>query len=1557
MQAMNAAQSLSLPRWKRVASKGWLFLALAGTFFFSTLASQSAGLPVVITQPAFSISVLYAQGLATINPNGADTSAYFEYWDAVLLTVNRTAIRPLAVGTNDILLEEQFGPPALNTNALYYFRAVASNQFGVVYGAARTFRTGTYPVLATSSAQEVTPNSATLTGTINPIYPEARVYFYWGAGSVFENRTPDQYVLGSGSVQAFVSGLLPDSLYHFRLVMSNVCCVPQIGGDTVFTTTTAPPGFPAATTLNASNVTVTSATLNGRVNANGFPTSFYFEWGPTTGYGNSTATQTVGSATTPVAVQQQITGLSRGSTYHFRAVAVNANGVSVGGDSTLTTPSAPETITLPASAVTTVAATLNAAVTPNGGTTAVHFEWGTTTNYGNTTGPLSLNADSLKSLVEQSISGLTPFTTYHYRVVASNPVGFTVGADESFVTAPPPTIVTLDASDVRITTATLNASVLGNGFATSFYFQWGGTTNYGNSTALQSVGNTTNATMVQQVISGLSPLTTYHFRVVAISQNGISTGVDKEFATGTLPEVFTTQVSDTSPTTASLKGFVNPKGTPTSLYFEWGTTASYGNTTAAQSLSATNGFLSVQQWITGLTPLTRYHYRPVATNLNGVSFGVDSSFLTPAIPVATTPVATTLSAANIQPTTATLNGSVKPNAGGTVAYFVWGETANYENKTSDRTLIDTTNSVPLQQLIGGLRPGATYHFRIVANNPFGISLGDDAQFSVVLPPVVTTAPASNAVNTTVTLNGTVNSRGFDTTFAFEWGATTNYGNTTPPASISAGTNTVGVQAGLSISSLVPSNTYHFRVVASNVFGVTFGQDVAFTNRFPPAAITLAASNVENTTANLNATVNSHGLATTWLFRWGLTTAYENSTPILSLPAGSNSVNVQVNLSNLTAGVTYHYRIVATNGAGPSTGGDQTFIIPCRPGDGTAIVANCTEADFLGALACGRKINFQCDGTIRLTQPVAITSDRILDASGHNVVISGGNSVRIFDVQPGASLSLVHVTVANGRTSGKSVFGYNGEAVFGGALNIASASLAAMDCVFESNAAFGASGGGVNSVNPYQGMHGGNASGGAIFATDSSLTLSNCVFRDNQCRGGFGAPVNDPVIAFLTGLSGSARGGAVFVVGGDTLFMSCVFANNRANGRGGGGALWSESWNLTLTNCQFVDNSAEAGGAISDQSDDSRILHSSFRANFAVGTPGVRFYAPEALPAYGGAYDHRAGIAAMVACAFTSNIATGAYPSAYRDSPGCCQQSSSSGGGGALAHRGGYLSVSGSLLSSNIAQGGLNGHILPADIGLGLGGGILSSAPCAVTNSTFVFNRALPGARSSFTNFTAASYGGAIAASNTTVSLYSCTIAQNSASSGTNQRASGGGLYGSGGNFEIANCILSQNQTNGVTRNLDGLVTDLGHNISSDGSDAWTSGTSSGFLDPLLLPLANNGGPTLTMALRAGSPALNAADPATSPATDQRGYPRPSGSGPDIGAYEGLTAPVLQIFRESSVTNMIRWFAEPARVYQVEQTSNLKDWTPVATNTVGADGISELPGLRNPSPRFFRVVAQ
>jgi hypothetical protein len=100
-----------------------------------------------------------------------------------------------------------------------------------------------------------------------------------------------------------------------------------------------------------------------------------------------------------------------------------------------------------------------------------------------------------------------------------------------------------------------------------------------------------------------------------------------------------------------------------------------------------------------------------------------------------------------------------------------------------------------------------------------------ASASAAGAPIVTGTPASSRTLNGATLNGTVNPNGASTTYKFEWGETTGYGNSTSKVSAGSGTSAVPVSA--TLKGLEPGKTYHYRVSATNSFGTTVSEDVAF----------------------------------------------------------------------------------------------------------------------------------------------------------------------------------------------------------------------------------------------------------------------------------------------------------------------------------------------------------------------------------------------------------------------------------------------------------------------------------------------------------------------------------------------------------------------------------------------------------------------------------------------------------------------------------------------------------------------------------------------------------
>jgi uncharacterized protein YegP (UPF0339 family) len=327
--------------------------------------------------------------------------------------------------------------------------------------------------------------------------------------------------------------------------------------------------------------------------------------------------------------------LSASHLYHFRIVAHNGGGTSYGSDrtfTTLTTSGRPVVTTNLATNVASFSATLNGSVDPHGSTTTVYFQYGTTSGYGHTTANQTKTGNTYQN-VSANISGLTASTTYHFRLVAHNGNGTTYGSDRTFTTLAttgPPVAATNPATFIASFSATLNGSVDPHGLSTSVHFQYGTTTSYGLTTAPQSKsGNTYQS--VSANISGLAASTTYHFRMVATNSGGTRYGSDMTFTTlsATGPPVVTTNpATNVASSSATLKGTVDPHGLTTSVHFQYGTTTSYGSTTASQSKSG-NTYQSVSANISGLAASTTYHFRIVANNGSGTANGADRTFKTP----------------------------------------------------------------------------------------------------------------------------------------------------------------------------------------------------------------------------------------------------------------------------------------------------------------------------------------------------------------------------------------------------------------------------------------------------------------------------------------------------------------------------------------------------------------------------------------------------------------------------------------------------------------------------------------------------------------------------------------------------------------------------------------------------------------------------------------------------------------------------------------------------------------------------------------------------------------
>ncbi|MGP0066466.1 MAG: choice-of-anchor Q domain-containing protein [Isosphaeraceae bacterium] len=474
--------------------------------------------------------------------------------------------------------------------------------------------------------------------------------------------------------------------------------------------------------------------------------------------------------------------------------------------------------------------------------------------------------------------------------------------------------------------------------------------------------------------------------------------------------------------------------------------------------------------------------------------------------------------------------------------------------------------------------------------------------------------------------------------------------------------------------------------------------------------------------------------------------------------------------------------------------------------------------------------------IPTAQPVAI------DGPGGGVVtISGGGIFQVLDVPDGASLTLESVTITGGKAS-----------IGGGVENDGALSL--INTIVKNNQA--TTGGGLSStgtlsitggtIEDNSALNGGgvNSVGGLVL--DGATIEANTASEDG---GGVDYSSGTGFKLTITGTTftenHAVTGGGLYITSGAVSIKGGALTGNTATGGDGGGGLYDDGGGVTITGASLTGNKAltSAGGAIEIAAGDLTALEVTLENNAA---------------SVGGAIDN-VGQATISASTISNNSAT------------------TSGGG---LSNSGTLNLSSSSVASNTASG------------LGQGGGLVNSGTLTVTNSTLSSNSGVLGGgianssgTASLTNTTiadnTATTGGGIDNDLGTLTTLNTTIADNSV--GTS--GSGAGLYTTNNGATLYNTIVDANTTSG-TANVYGT-------LSSSSEDNLIN-----VAVPDLGPLANNGGPTLTIALLTGSGAIdggaNSISGQTVPSTDQRGALRGlaginAGTSVDIGAYEASSS--------------------------------------------------------------------
>jgi phosphodiesterase/alkaline phosphatase D-like protein len=203
------------------------------------------------------------------------------------------------------------------------------------------------------------------------------------------------------------------------------------------------------------------------------------------------------------------------------------------------------------------------------------------------------------------------------------------------------------------------------------------------------------------------------------------------------------------------------------------------------------------------------------------------------------PSVTTGGSTSITTSGASVQGTVNPEGQATQYAFQYGTTNAYGHETRLTATGAGHTALTVAATIGGLVPGTTYHYRVIAISAGGVATGADQTFKTAgtapppppVKPVVTTGTAGAVTTGGATVSGSVNPSGLATKYYFEFGPTSAYGYQT--AAVGAGSGTSPKSVSTALTDLASNQTYHYRLDAVSSAGTVLGADEIFKTATPP----------------------------------------------------------------------------------------------------------------------------------------------------------------------------------------------------------------------------------------------------------------------------------------------------------------------------------------------------------------------------------------------------------------------------------------------------------------------------------------------------------------------------------------------------------------------------------------------------------------------------------------------------------------------------------------------------------------------------------------------------
>jgi peptidoglycan hydrolase-like protein with peptidoglycan-binding domain len=586
------------------------------------------------------------------------------------------------------------------------------------------------PVVSLIIVSNVSTSSAVIGWTTDEL-ADGRIEYGTAAGYGSTSGYDTDYTLTD---EATLSGLTPDTFYHYRVRTADTEGNETFSADNTFSTDAlpqiviAPPADstpPLITDIVESSVGSDNAAIAW--NTNELSTST-LEYGTTTSYGSSGTV----SVSALRAHDGTLTGLTPGTTYYYciHAVDLSRNNASSCGHSFSTTnpPVIADSAAPTISSITVLSITASSVsiLWTNGELVYSHVEYGLTTNYGSQT------PDPLSSSLEgsASISGLTASTTYHFRVRARDPelnVGYS--GDQTFTTDSISSVASLPVIS-SVIAASLNASSATITWDTDVpsdsQVMYGVNSDLGATTTLAA----TLVTSHSVTISGLAENTNYRYEVASKPAGALSAAVSdlQEFSTlaasiHSSVAANITNVSAVPSTTSASVTWTTDKAATSQV--EYGITTGYDQETALDSASVTSHAMP----LSNLTSGTTYHYHLISVDADAnVTTSQDYTFTTDSVPGISVPSApiqiASVAVSSHGATSAILSWNISSDSDIAQTYDVRYSTtpivsgtfgtANAAQSTAITYGDLSPNGTARSYVVTGLTAGTTYYFAVKA---------------------------------------------------------------------------------------------------------------------------------------------------------------------------------------------------------------------------------------------------------------------------------------------------------------------------------------------------------------------------------------------------------------------------------------------------------------------------------------------------------------------------------------------------------------------------------------------------------------------------------------------------------------------------------------------------------------------------------------------------------------------------------------------------------------------------------------------------------------------------